>query len=894
MDESAIRGSSYDIAGASRATPLLVLGMHRSGTSSLAGALVRLGGAAPLNLSGAGSANERGHWESAVVLGLNDEILASGGSGWNDWRRFDPGWYDSAVVADLRTRAAAALASEYGEAPLPVVKDPRMCRLMPFWSSVFCEMGWSARVFLPMRSPLEVALSLQRRDGMSLNHGCLLWLRHVLDAEAESRNRPRAVVDWNRFLGDWRLALARAGEQIGLAWPSWSDAGFAEVDEFISADLRHHYAVGADLRLQPAINDWVRETYAAMIELVDDPASNRAHGTLDDVRARFDEATGIFGCVLQEQEAARRSRLEHQQLTDNVRRLEASVGELAAHRQHLERVIAEKDRQFARADETIRHISQRHAAANDKTPGTRFFKLGAARSKDRWPAGVSRPALNAIRTSAFFDAGFYLEIYPDVKAAGTDPALHYLLHGGSEGRDPGPFFSTNDYLDRNPDVAAAGMNALVHYEMHGRGEERKLLGEAELRREHASRNVSPATLDNASILYVSGEPNSPGHYYRVLRYVDAAIANGLNATWMRADELPARTNELRSYDVTVFWRVPWSEHVRAAIDLMRSLGKKIVFDVDDLMTEPDLAQAQIIDGIRSQGLTENGVRQHYARIRQTMLAADACFTTTQELACHLRWAGKSTFVIPNGFDKATHDLSRQAIREWRRTRTDDFVRIGYAAGSRTHQRDLSLALEAIARLLRENASCRLVLFRAKGGSRLIDIEEFPALAGLEDRIEWQPLAPLPNLPREMARFDINLAPLEFGNPFCEAKSELKFFEAALVEVPTVASPTGPFRRAIEHGKTGFLAATADDWYGCLKRLVDDPALRARIGRQAYYAALAQFGPVQRSAQFGRVVEQLRGEVAAARAFALEAHLSAVKRPAPRVFEFRPHFREGLW
>ena len=76
----------------------------------------------------------------------------------------------------------------------------------------------------------------------------------------------------------------------------------------------------------------------------------------------------------------------------------------------------------------------------------------------------------------------------------------------------------------------------------------------------------------------------------------------------------------------------------------------------------------------------------------------------------------------------------------------------------------------------------------------------------------------------IARFDINLAPLEVGNIFCESKSELKFYEAALVDRPTVASPTEPYRNAIVHGQTGFLATTEDEWYEAVTALVVDASV----------------------------------------------------------------------
>ena len=221
---------------------------------------------------------------------------------------------------------------------------------------------------------------------------------------------------------------------------------------------------------------------------------------------------------------------------------------------------------------------------------------------------------------------------------------------------------------------------------------------------------------------------------------------------------------------------------------MRDQGAKIVFDIDDLMIAPELAQTKIIDGIRTQFLAEAAVVNYFELVRQSMQAADICFATTNELALYMRRTGKATHVLPNGFDQATHDFSRRSARRWR-TGGDGLIRIGYAGGTRTHQRDFALAVEAISAVLLARPNCRLVLFEMPDKTaRLIDVEEYPALAPVLHQIEWRPLQPLCDLPAEMARFDINLAPLEYGNPFCEAKSELKFFEAALVDVPTIASP----------------------------------------------------------------------------------------------------------
>jgi SAM-dependent methyltransferase/glycosyltransferase involved in cell wall biosynthesis/uncharacterized protein YbaR (Trm112 family) len=493
---------------------------------------------------------------------------------------------------------------------------------------------------------------------------------------------------------------------------------------------------------------------------------------------------------------------------------------------------------------------------------------------------------NVIRQSMYFDRLWYLERHPELARAKKDPALHYLRYGAKGGLEPGPLFSARQYLERNPNVANAGMNPLLHYELFGRGDGRTPASAISILRALEAAPASRARKgksDALSILYISGEPTTPGNVFRVTNYVEAARANGVCADWFAAQELADRLEEVKDFDVLVIWRTPWDESLARAVEAMHAAGRTVVFDCDDLMTEPNLAQTSIIDGIRTQNLTEAGVQGHYARIRQTMLAADICFASTPELAFHMRSANKVADVLPNGFSQYTHDLSRHSARAWRAGR-DGIIRIGYAGGSRTHQRDFGLATEAVAQILREHRECRLVLFRTPDGALpLIDTHEYPSLNGLEEQIEWRPLQPLMNLPAEMARLDINLAPLEVGNPFCEAKSELKFFDAALVNVPTIASPTGPFRRAIDHGRTGFLATSADDWYVYIKRLLQDAGLREQVGRDAYIAALAAFGPRQRALKFGRVIEHLRGGPRAARGFALEANLSRRPWSAPKVF-----------
>lgn len=387
------------------------------------------------------------------------------------------------------------------------------------------------------------------------------------------------------------------------------------------------------------------------------------------------------------------------------------------------------------------------------------------------------------------------------------------------------------------------------------------------------------------IVFIGGEGNTPGFIYRCARYCEAASAAGMDAVLLKTDEISNNQMEIKTAHVIVIWRAVWTETIQTVFDIGRRVGAKIVFDIDDLMTEPDMAKISIIDGIRSQHFTEKQVADLYSLIRETAIRSDFFFTTTEPLAMYLRRLYKPTIVLRNGFDEKTFVDSRFAYRSKRLVESDGLIRIGYAGGSRTHQRDFSVCANAVARILRENSNARLVIFKqtdhaTNAVNPLLDMDEFPGFVGLEDQIEWREMVSLDKLPSEISRFDINLAPLELDNPFCEGKSELKFFEAALCGVCTVASPTNPFQKAIEHGITGFLAKDEQEWHACISLLISDEKLRSTVAADAFRSVLWPYGEQKRTNAIHSALTQVSGGRPGAYAFALEKLLveNKVSRP----------------
>ena len=240
---------------------ILVLGMHRSGTSALSGVACALGASAPNNLLPANFANPSGYWESLPLVEATDELLASAGSSWDDWRKLDPQWYGSNEARHFHDRLLNIVKSEYDENALFIVKDPRLCRLMPFFSSILEEMTAAPVALLSIRDPLEVAFSLRRRDNFSISKSVALWLRHVLEAEFHSRQMPRCFISYESLLKDWRLEMRRASDATGIAWPVALETAAISNDRFLATDLHHERNETAEVERDPDLLFLAAETY---------------------------------------------------------------------------------------------------------------------------------------------------------------------------------------------------------------------------------------------------------------------------------------------------------------------------------------------------------------------------------------------------------------------------------------------------------------------------------------------------------------------------------------------------------------------------------------------------------------------------------------------------------
>ena len=232
-------------------TAVVVLGIYRSGTSAFARTLNLCGAALPDRLVAARlGMNPKGYWETEAVNHLDARLLQYLGGTWD---RVDFDLPTSGpIVEEFLTDARELLATEYGDAPLIVIKDPRICVVAPLWHRALSANGYRPAYVVPVRNPLEVARSLAAHGDKAVADGLALWLAYMqrIEAFVDSDNVAFAHASYPQLLDDWRSVVQRIARRLALELDTQQRAD--EVDRFLEAGLRNQRATDADLDLHHA------------------------------------------------------------------------------------------------------------------------------------------------------------------------------------------------------------------------------------------------------------------------------------------------------------------------------------------------------------------------------------------------------------------------------------------------------------------------------------------------------------------------------------------------------------------------------------------------------------------------------------------------------------------
>jgi len=330
------------------------------------------------------------------------------------------------------------------------------------------------------------------------------------------------------------------------------------------------------------------------------------------------------------------------------------------------------------------------------------------------------------------------------------------------------------------------------------------------------------THDSVAVLFVNGCDASVPHpaRYRVHHQMEQLALWGYDADEVFYGSL--RPEDIDRADMAILFRCPLTTAVEQMIERAHVQGKRVLFDIDDLVIHTKytddlpVVQAMSTDekAVFDDGVMRNG---------RTLALCDGAIVSTERLKTELQKVAPSVFVNRNVASMEMLACSQAALANVAPSNGNE-VRIGYFSGSMTHNRDFAQIIPALTAVMEANPQ---VILMVCGDLAIPDeLQRFSHRIRSAQKVDWR------ELPQVIASVDICIAPIE-STLFNEAKSENKWTEASLVKVPLVASDVGAFHDMIEHGKTGFLCRSSEEWERTLIALAGDASLRARIGQAAF-------------------------------------------------------------
>jgi hypothetical protein len=296
----------FSAPSAAKPIALLVLGMHRSGTSALTGLLHLVGIDLGRHLMKPGKGNTTGFWEYKPLVDLQIALLSGIGSTDDDYLPLPEGWEKRPAALAFQHEIQETVWKEFAGKKIWAFKDPRTCRLVPMWNNMLADMRVEPRFILLVRDPVEVAASWRVGDGQRFIKTSLMTLTHMLQMERHTRGRKRVVVTCNQVMGEPKPTLGRIGAALGVQWPHSLESASARISEFINPSLRHHAVADPTKSEQalveggvdPQIARWTVAVYEAIASAAEsgdtEAALAKAQPFLDRVAADFEKIAPAY------------------------------------------------------------------------------------------------------------------------------------------------------------------------------------------------------------------------------------------------------------------------------------------------------------------------------------------------------------------------------------------------------------------------------------------------------------------------------------------------------------------------------------------------------------------------------------------------------------------------
>jgi len=316
------------------------------------------------------------------------------------------------------------------------------------------------------------------------------------------------------------------------------------------------------------------------------------------------------------------------------------------------------------------------------------------------------------------------------------------------------------------------------------------------------------------VVYIYEQADTSTFRYRAFNMCQAlSYSNSWSGSYFFENELELLKDNIADVDIFIFARTRWSLEMDRFLQYVKKYDIPTLFDIDDLVF--DMEKLPLVMNTLNVDFGHPNCYSHWFSYSSRLwLMGKLCDATigTNEFICQRleNTFAKKSYVVNNFLNneqiKCSEDICREKIKKDRR---DKFV-IGYFSGTPSHVNDFKIVASEIANLLKKYPD---IYFEVVG------FMEFPGFLQpfiKSGQITHSPLVDFLTLQKKISEVDVNIVPL-VNNEFTSCKSELKFFEAAIVETITCATPTHVYKSTIQHGCTGYLCEEGD-WQKTIERV----------------------------------------------------------------------------
>ena len=319
-------------------------------------------------------------------------------------------------------------------------------------------------------------------------------------------------------------------------------------------------------------------------------------------------------------------------------------------------------------------------------------------------------------------------------------------------------------------------------------------------------------------------------FYRAYNQAEELNIHGIKSGAMIQDN-PFLGRYADKFKAFIFHRTINTPGINRLIRRIKEQKKEMIFETDDLVF--DAKYIQETDLYKNKmGVFEK--MQYKTGVGEEILKDDyvkVCTTSTSFLAQILQQYGKKVYVTKNKISNHELEVTEKILENIPKTK-DNFVRIGYFSGTHSHNKDFATITQALMEIMEKYDYVKLYL------AGPLDMDN--ALNKFKKRIVILPMVPRDKYYENIWKVDINLYPLVLSDKFCESKSEIRFIEAGIMKVPTVAVRNQTYSEAISDGVDGFLADNTAEWVEKIGKLVEDKNLRQSMGVRAREKVLRDY------------------------------------------------------